>query len=79
VANRLEPSFHLANDAHDWVRQHWRERRDRIVGELRGMEAGMKVLPDTPEGAEVREIIEAKATELRKQLKVVEGYLGVRG
>ena len=43
------------------------------------MEAGMKVLPNTPEGAEVREIIEAKATELRKQLKVVEGYLGVRG
>jgi hypothetical protein len=47
--------------------------------ELRGMEAGMKVLSNTPEGAEVREIIDARAAELRNQLEVLEGYLGVRG
>jgi hypothetical protein len=69
----------MGDDAHDWVRKHWRQRRDRLVGELRGMEAGLKVLPDTPEGAEVREIIETRATELRSQLEEVEGYLGVRG
>lgn len=43
------------------------------------MEAGMKALPQTPEGAEVCEIIVARATELRNQLKELEGYLGVRG
>jgi hypothetical protein len=69
----------LSDDAHDWVREHWRQRRDRIVGELRGMEVGLNVLPETSEGAEVREIIEARAMELRKQLKELEGYLGVRG
>jgi hypothetical protein len=37
----------------------------------------LKVLPNTPEGAEVREIIDAKAAELRTQLDELEGYLGV--
>ena len=62
----------------DWLREHWRQRRERLLGELRGMDAGLKVLPKTPEGAEVREIIEAKAAELRIQLEELEGYLGVR-
>ena len=62
----------------DWLREHWRQRRERLLGELGGMEAGLKVLPNTPEGAEVREIIEAKAAELRAQLEELEGYLGVR-
>lgn len=65
------------SDNRDWLREHWRQRRELILGELCGMEAGLKVLPNTPEGAEVREIIHAKATELRTQLDELEGYLGV--
>ena len=67
------------SDNQDWLREHWHQRRERILGELRGMDAGLKVLPNTPEGAEVREIIDARAAELLNQLKVLEGYLGVRG
>ncbi len=61
----------------DWVREHWRNRHERILGELRGMDAGLKVLPNTAEGAEVREIIEAKEKELRSALRELEEYLGL--
>jgi hypothetical protein len=61
----------------DWLREHWRGRRERFLSELRGMEAGLRVLPDTPEGAEVREILEAKATALRTEIEELDSYLGV--
>lgn len=61
----------------DWLRNHWRSRRERILGELRGMEAGLEVLPNAPEGAEVREIIEAKEEELRSELRKLDEYLGL--
>lgn len=60
----------------DWLREHWRSRRNRILEELRGTEAGLEVLPNTPEGGEVRTIIETKIEELRAKLREIEGYLG---
>lgn len=63
-------------DSRDYLREHWRSRRDRIRDELKGMEDGLKALPDTQEGAEVRQIIETKTRELRLQLDELEGRLG---
>lgn len=65
----------MRNDSQDFLREHWHHRRQRILDELRGLEAGLKVLPDTPEGAEVRKIIEARTAELRTQLDELDGYL----
>ena len=60
----------------DLLREHWRSRRARILDELRGMDAGLEVLPNNPEGKEVRVIIEGRADELRAELQKLEGYLG---
>jgi hypothetical protein len=60
----------------DLLREHWWSRRARIQGELRGMDAGLEVLPNNPGGEEVRVIIQGKADELRAELQRLEGYLG---
>lgn len=60
----------------DLLREHWRSRRARILGELRGMDAGLEVLPNNPGGEEVRVIIKSRADELRAELQKLEGYLG---
>lgn len=65
-----------ASDNRDLLREHWQGRRDRIVGELRGFEAGLEVLPTTPDGDEVRAIFQGKANELRAELQRLNEYLG---
>ena len=64
------------SDQRDYLREHWRNRCDRIAGELRGMESGLRAVPNTPEGQEIRMIIQSRAEELQAQLLVLEGYLG---
>lgn len=66
----------MHNECRDLLREHWRHRRNRILGELRGLEAGSNVLPETPEGEEVRAMIRGRATALRADLEKLEGYLG---
>jgi hypothetical protein len=65
-----------SNVSCDWLREHWRRRRNRVLEELRGTEAGLEVLPNTPEGGEVRTITETKIEELGAKLREIEGYLG---
>ena len=66
------------SDQRDFLREHWRVRRDRIAGELRGLESGLRAVPNTAAGQEIRMIIQSRAEELQAQLLVFEGYLGAR-
>jgi hypothetical protein len=60
----------------DLLREHWRGRRTRILDELRGMDAGLEVLPNNQGGEEVRVIIKGRADELRAELQKLDSYLG---
>jgi hypothetical protein len=64
------------SETQDLLREHWRSRRTRILEELRGMDAGLEVLPNNPGGEEVRIIIAERADELRAELQKLESYLG---
>jgi hypothetical protein len=48
----------MHNERHDLLREHSRTRRDRLLGELRGMEAGLHAVLKTPGGDETRIIID---------------------
>ncbi|NJO32974.1 MAG: hypothetical protein HC869_07320 [Rhodospirillales bacterium] len=67
----------MRNEFRDLLRGHWRHRRDLVVDELRGLEAGLNALPDTPESEDVLATIRSVAAELRTNLERVEGFLGV--
>ena len=61
----------------DLLREHWRSRRDRILSELRGMESGSRVLPNSPAGEDVRSILQDKTDKLRAELQRLNENLGL--